>query len=225
VVGAADYSKGKASSVSGITTNDATGQITVHLMAPYGAFVDVLAVGGAIPFMPAATTPMKPEPNNPPVGFGPYVIKNVAPNVSFSLVRNPKYPAQASPGIPAGHMDIKVKIETNTTTEASDVLNNRADVFDWSDTIPPALIQQVQRQTSRYRALQTNKTFYWFLNTTEKPFNNATARQAVAIAVDRPALADWVADPWFRAAICSRRRWLGIPPSRAPTAIQTRRRM
>jgi peptide/nickel transport system substrate-binding protein len=189
VVGAADYSKGKATSVSGITTNDATGQVTIHLMAPYGAFVDVLAVGGAIPFMPAATTPMKPEPNNPPVGFGPYVIKNVVPNVSFSLVRNPTYASQAIPEIPPGHMDVNVKIESNTTTEASDVLNNSADVFDWGDTIPPALIQQVSKLTDRFRALQTNKTFYWFLNVTEKPFNNAMARQAVAIATDRPALA------------------------------------
>ena len=75
---------------------------------------------------------MKPEPNNPPVGFGPYVIKNVQNNVGFDVVRNPNYAAQAIPGIPAGHMDIHVKIESNTTTEASDVINNQADVFDWA---------------------------------------------------------------------------------------------
>ena len=96
--------------------------------------------------MPAATTPLKPEPNTPPVGFGPYVIKNVLLNVSWlELVKNPNYAAQAIPGIPAGHLNVQVKIESNTTTEASDVLNNSADVFDWGDTIPPALIQQVKR--------------------------------------------------------------------------------
>jgi peptide/nickel transport system substrate-binding protein len=187
IQGASDYAKGKAKTVSGITTDDATGKVTIHLINPYGYFEDVLAVPG-VSVMPAKTTPMKPEPNNPPEGFGPYEIKNVQNNVGFDLVRNPTYASQAIPGIPAGHMNIHVKIESNTTTEASDVLNNSADVFDWGDTIPPALIQQVSKLTDRYKAVQTNKTFYWFLNVTEKPFSNALARQAVAIATDRPAL-------------------------------------
>ena len=187
ITGAADYAKGKAKTISGITANDATRQITIHLLAPYGYFLDVLAVPG-VAFMPAST-PMKPEPNSPPVGFGPYEIKNVVPNVSYDLVRNPSYSSEAIPGIPAGHLDFQFKIETNTTTEASDVLNNTADIFDWGDTIPPALIQQISGLTARYKAVQTNKTFYWFLNVTEKPFNSALAREAVEMAVDRPALA------------------------------------
>ena len=188
IQGAADYAKGKAKSVSGITTDDTTGKTTIHLVSPYGAFVDVLAVPG-VSYMPAATTPMKPEPTNPPIGFGPYIIKNAQNNVGFDMVRNPNYAAQAIPGIPAGHMDIHVKIESNTTTEASDVLNNQADVFDWGDTVPPALIQQVSGLHDRFRSVQSNKTFYWFLNTTEKPFSSTLARQAVDVAVDRPALA------------------------------------
>jgi peptide/nickel transport system substrate-binding protein len=183
--GADAYAKGKAKTISGITTDDASGKTTIHLVKPYGAFVDVLAVPG-VSYMPPST-PMKPEPNNPPVGIGPYVIKNVQPNVGFELAMNPNY--TPIPGIPAGHMNVQVKVETNTTTEASDVLNNTADVFDWGDTIPPALIQQVSGQKDRYKAWETNKTFYWFLNTTQKPFTSLEARQAVALATDRPALA------------------------------------
>ena len=185
--GASDYAKGKAKTVSGIVTDNSTGKTTIHLAKPYGAFVDVLAVPG-VSYMPA-TTPMKPEPNSPPVGFGPYVIKNVEPNVGFDLEINPAYAAQAIPGIPAGKMNVHVKVESNTTTEASDVLNNSADVFDWGDTIPPALIQQVSGMKDRYKAVQSNKTFYWFLNVTEKPFSSQLAREAVDIATDRPALA------------------------------------
>src|SRR3984885_301051 len=187
IQGASAYSTGKAKTISGITTNDATGQTTIHLVSPYGAFLDVLAVPG-VSYLPP-TTPMKPEPNNPPIGFGPYVIKNVVPNASFELVKNPSYTSQAIPGIPAGHVNVNVRVESNTTTEASDVLNNSADVFDWGDTIPPALIQQVSGLTSRFKAIQTNKTIYFFLNVTEKPFSNQLAREAVQIAVDRPALA------------------------------------
>jgi len=187
IQGASAYSTGKAKTISGITTDDASGKTTIHLVSPYGAFLDVLAVPG-VSYLPAST-PMKAEPNNPPVGFGPYTIKNVVPNQSFELALNPNYASQAIPGIPAGHLNVDIKVESNTTTEASDVLNNTADVFDWGDTIPPALVQQVQGQTSRYKAYETNKTFYFFLNTTEKPFNNALAREAVQIGVDRPALA------------------------------------
>ena len=187
IQGAAAYSKGSAKTVSGITTNDSTGQTTIHLVSPYGAFTDILAVPG-VSYLPP-TTPMKPEPNNPPVGFGPYTITHVVPNQSFELALNPNYASQPIPGIPAGHVNVNVKVESNTTTEASDVLNGSADVFDWGDTIPPALIQQIQGQSSRYKSWETNKTFYFFLNTTQKPFNNQLAREAVQIAVDRPALA------------------------------------
>ena len=176
--GAAEYAKGKATTVSGITTDDAKGQVTIQLKSPYGAFVDVLAVGGAIPFMPS-TTPMKPEPSNPPIGFGPYLIKNIAVNSGFDMVVNPNYAAQAIPGIPPGKVNVHVKVESNTTTEASDVLNNSADVFDWGDTIPPALIQQVKSQAAeRFKSVQSNKTFYWFLNVTEKP---SIVRPALAV--------------------------------------------
>ena len=108
VVGAKEYSKGPAKSISGITADDATGTITIHLLSPYGAFLDVLAVPGPA-FLPS-TTPMKSLASNPPPGFGPYVIKNVNPNVSYDLNVNPNYAAQAIPGIPAGHVNVHFKI-------------------------------------------------------------------------------------------------------------------
>lgn len=186
VTGAKQYSKGSAKTISGISADDATGTITIHLLSPYGAFLNVLAVPGPS-FLPPST-PMKPEPATPPVGFGPYVIKNVVPNVSYDLAINPSYASQAIPGIPVGHQSIHVKIESNTTTEASDVLNNSADVFDWGDTIPPSLVTQVASQTDRFKKVPTGKTFYFFLNTTQKPFTSQLAREAVIKGLDRNAL-------------------------------------
>ena len=43
VTGATDYDEGKANDISGITTDDATGKITIQLDQPYGAFTNVLA--------------------------------------------------------------------------------------------------------------------------------------------------------------------------------------
>jgi peptide/nickel transport system substrate-binding protein len=188
IVGAKEYSKGTSKSISGITADDATGTITINLLAPYGAFLDVLAVPGPA-FLPPAT-PMKSLAASPPPGFGPYMIKNVQPNVSYDLTINPNYAAQAIPGIPAGKVNIHAKIESNTTTEASDVLNNSADIFDWGDTIPPALVSQVASQaTGRFKKVDTGKTFYFFLNVTNKPFSSPLAREAVIKALDYSALA------------------------------------
>ena len=63
IVGADAYSKGKASTISGITTNNATGQIVIHLTQAYGPFANVLAFP-ALGFIPAGT-PMKAEPTSP----------------------------------------------------------------------------------------------------------------------------------------------------------------
>jgi peptide/nickel transport system substrate-binding protein len=72
IAGATAYSKGTAKTISGITADDATGQITINLVAPYGAFDNVLAFPslGLVP----SGTPFKNEPNSPPPGVGPYMI-------------------------------------------------------------------------------------------------------------------------------------------------------
>jgi peptide/nickel transport system substrate-binding protein len=94
------------------------------------------------------------------------------------------------PGIPQGHLDsIKVNITSNTLSEAQQVLNNQADAFDAGDTIPPTLLAQIQSTASnRFVKEPTASTYYFFLNTTIAPFNNAVARQAVNTALDRRAL-------------------------------------
>ena len=146
IVGATAYSTGKAKTISGITTNDSTGQIVIHLNAPYGAFDNVLAFPslGLIP----TGTPFKNEPNSPPPGVGPYMITNIVPNASFSLVKNPEWAKMNIPGIPAGHVNVNVKISSNVDANALSVLNNTADVFDWADTIPGSLLPQIKSQAA-----------------------------------------------------------------------------
>ena len=93
-------------------------------------------------------TPMKNEPNSPPPGVGPYKITNIVPNQSYSLVQNPKWSSMNIPGIPAGHVDVNVKISSNVDSNALAVLNNTADVFDWADTIPGSLLPQIKSKAS-----------------------------------------------------------------------------
>ncbi len=187
IVGAAAYAAGKAKTISGITTDDATGKITIRLLAPYGAFDNVLAFpsSGLVP----TGTAMKNLPNNPPPGVGPYMISNVVPNASFSMVKNPHWTAMSLPGIPAGHANLNVKINANVDANALSVLNNTADVFDWADTIPGSLLPQIQSQASgRFSKKVMNSTYYFFLNTQTKPFSSQLAREAVVTGLNQSAL-------------------------------------
>jgi peptide/nickel transport system substrate-binding protein len=186
VVGSADYASGKAKTLTGVTANDSTGQVTIHLTGPYGAFENVLAFPAMSP-VPSGT-PFKNLSNSPPVGVGPYKLVNIVPNVSYSLVKNPDW--TPIPGIPSGYVNqINAKISSNTTANALSVLNNSADVYDQGDTIPPSLVSQIASQAAdRFKKAQWNGTYYFFLNQRTKPFSSQLAREAVAVGLDRPAL-------------------------------------
>jgi peptide/nickel transport system substrate-binding protein len=188
VEGATDFDEGKADTISGITTDDATGKITIQLAEPYGAFSNVLAFPemGLVP----CGTPEHTLTTDLPPGVGPYMITDIVPNKSFSVVKNPKFASLNIPDIPVGSLDkIDVTIESNTQTAAQQVLNNQADNFDAGDTLPPSLVPQVQSQAQdRFEPVTIPSTFYFFMNVDIPPFNNELARQAVNTAIDRPAL-------------------------------------
>jgi peptide/nickel transport system substrate-binding protein len=189
IKGGTAFANGKAKTISGITANDATGQITIHLVAPYGPFDNVLAFP-ALAIVPSGT-PFKNEPNSPPPGVGPYMITNIVPNASFSLVKNPRWAAMNIPAIPAGHVNVNVKISSNIDANALSVLNNSADVFDWGDTIPGSLLPQIQSQAKdRYAAVNLGaQTYYVFLNAKTKPFSSQLAREAVVTGLNQNAMA------------------------------------
>jgi peptide/nickel transport system substrate-binding protein len=188
VEGATDFDEGKSDHISGITTDDNTGQITIKLVKPYGAFTNVLAFPemGLVP----CGTPDHTLTTDLPPSSGPYMVQDIVPNKSFSVVKNPKWASNNVPGIPVGHLDrINVTIQSNTQTAAQQVLNNQADNFDAGDTVPPALLPQIRSQASdRFEPVTIPSTFYFFMNVRIPPFNNELARQAVNTAIDRPAL-------------------------------------
>jgi peptide/nickel transport system substrate-binding protein len=187
IQGASAYANGKASTISGIKTNDSTGQITIHLTAPYGPFDNVLAFP-AMGIIPSGT-PMKAEPTSPPPGVGPYKVTNIVANTSFTAVQNPNWAKMAIPGIPAGHVTVNVKIDSNVDANALSVLNNSADFFDWADTIPGSLLPQIKSQAQgRFRFVNLGgSTYYIFMNAQNKPFNNQLAREAVVTGLNQDA--------------------------------------
>lgn len=188
IVGAEAYEQGKAGSISGISTDDSTGAISIRLTAPYGPFLNVLAfpAAGLVP----VGTAMKALPNDPPPGTGPYEIAHVVPGRSFEEQINPHWAAQAIPGIPTPSVAVQVKVQSNPGAQADEVLSNTADLFDWNTPLPPAAVQQAQREASaRYSVEPVAEVSYFFLDTAAAPFDSALARQAVVSALNRPAYA------------------------------------
>jgi peptide/nickel transport system substrate-binding protein len=189
IAGAAAYDSGKATTISGIKTDDATGQITISLTQAYGAFANLLAFPSAAPI--PSSTPMKVLSNDPPVGVGPYKFGTIVPNASYQLIKNPSFAGFKIPGIPTGFVDkVIVTKNTNTNAEANSVLQNQQDIFDPSDTIPGSQLASIKSQAAdRYQNVSLATMYYFFMNTKVAPFNNQAARQAVFEATDRTALA------------------------------------
>jgi peptide/nickel transport system substrate-binding protein len=189
VLGAREYESGASSDVSGITTDDATGRIEILLRHPYGPFANVLALPatGLVP----TGTPMKDLSRTPPPGVGAYRITDVAPNRSWTMVKNPGFERLEIPDVPDGSLErIKIRIDPNRAAAADDVIHNRADGYDPGTPLSAAALRQARAVAGdRFDPVPIPSTLYFFLNSTTPPFNSELARRAVVTALNRPALA------------------------------------
>jgi peptide/nickel transport system substrate-binding protein len=186
VVGAAAYASHKAKTISGITANDATGQIVIHLTQAYGPFANVLAFP-AFGFVDpkTVTVPFATQAGNPPAGAGPYMVNNISIGKSFDVVPNPNWPGL--PGIPKATVSYTEQIDSNVNANALSVLKNSSQIFDWADTLPPALVAQA-KATGHYKLINLGgSVYYFFLNASKAPFNNELARQAVVTGLNQNA--------------------------------------
>jgi peptide/nickel transport system substrate-binding protein len=188
IAGAEQFGKTKKGGISGIVVNDATGDITIHLVKPRGSFTYELA----IPFAAVvpASTPNKNQTQHPPPGAGRYVIKNVEQGRSYSLVRNPHF----SPGLEGTAVDvakvtgINVKINGTISAQVTQIANNQADFMIDNPTADRAGEVRSKYTGKRYREFATTSTYYFFMNTEAPPFDKLAVRQAVNWALDFDAI-------------------------------------
>ncbi len=160
IAGGTAYANGKAKTISGVTTDNATGTIKVNLVQPFAPIVDIFALAGTAPV--PTSTPMKNLASTGTVGDGPYKWGTIDPGHTYTVVRNPSFDV---PGLAKGHADtIVYKVNSNVLANAEQVLNNQADVFDPGDTLPPSILPQIKSQAAdRYAAMPLNSSWYfWF---------------------------------------------------------------
>jgi peptide/nickel transport system substrate-binding protein len=190
IVGATDYAEGKADTISGIVTDDASGDITITLTEPNGTFDNVLGLPFAAPVPP--TTPLDSDAtNNPPPASGPFAITHVQTPQTMTMERNPQFQTVKDAGateVADANVD-KITITQNksNTAQVTDIEQNRVDYM--SD--PPdadRLAEVKSRYADRFRMEESINTYYFWMNNQAAPFNDVRVRQAINYAIDPEAL-------------------------------------
>ncbi|WP_197382880.1 ABC transporter substrate-binding protein [Mycolicibacterium mengxianglii] len=190
IVGATEYADGSADTISGIATDDTTGDITITLKDANGTFENLLGLMFAAPVPPS--TPLSDDAtNNPPPSSGPFMITNVEAPQTLTLERNPNFQTVKDAGateVADVNVD-KVTVTQNksNTAQVTGVEQNTIDFM-----VDPPDADRMQEVTSRFgdrfRLEESINTFYFWMNTQTAPFNDLRVRQAVNYAIDPEAL-------------------------------------
>src|SRR3954454_10917246 len=188
IVGADAFSKNPNSGhISGITTNDKTGQVTVKLNAPQSDFTNILATEFAAPV--PASAPAKDTSTNPLPSTGPYMIQSYKPNKQAIVVRNPNFDAALYNGnVPSGNPDkMTIDIVGDDTVALQRVISGQDD-YDYHQIPTDRLATTQQKYPDQIKVYTPANTYYFFMNNRVAPFDNLKVRQAVNYAINRDAL-------------------------------------
>jgi peptide/nickel transport system substrate-binding protein len=185
IAGAEDYTAGKATTVSGITTSG-TDTITFTLTHPAGSFLYRMTMPFTCP-VPSGTS-MDPVEDGSALGTGPYVVKSYTPNRELVLEKNAKYDAAALGA--RGKLD-QLTIVMNVDPAQAGLQIRAGQLATYMDRLASAdAAQALNDPTLAGRVFRgpLPATTYLFLNYTVAPFDNVKVRQAVNYAVDRDTI-------------------------------------
>ena len=193
IEGAAEFSDGKADSISGVETPDDK-TITFTLTEPTGDWPSRVALPATAPVPESYAGKFDQEKESAygkhVVASGPYYIEEHTLGEQITLKKNPNWDSATDELRPAyvEEVDWKLGFENNVGVEK--VLDG--DYYLAMDVAPlgPALKRVVTDEdlSSRFVNEADNCTSYLYLNTKEPPFDNVDVRQAVNLAIDKDAL-------------------------------------
>jgi ABC-type dipeptide transport system, periplasmic component len=176
----------------GIETDDATGSVTFHLVAPDAEFLYKLTLTLAAAVPPG--TPDHDTGTHPIPSTGPYQIGSYTPHVKakggrparlgrLELVRNPHFREWSRAAQPDGYPDRIVFRETpRGHDDLGDVLAGKADFL--SVTGSPRMQELKTRYAAQLHRNPGPGLHQIVFNTTKPPFNDVHARRALNYAVD-----------------------------------------
>ena len=182
IVGADKVLAGKATRPSGVTTSG--NKLTIRLTKAAPDFVSRMAMNFMCAIPP--NLPIDPKGVNTPPGAGPYYISSKSKGAQIILRKNPYYGGNRKQIWDV----IRVTVEVGEQASYLQVRKGEADLDLYS--LPTAAHTQLTKEyginKGRYFVNPSNSISYFALNTSRGFFKNVKARQAVAYAVDRPAL-------------------------------------
>jgi peptide/nickel transport system substrate-binding protein len=190
IVGAGRFWNKRSRGIAGITANDRTGKIVIHLARPRATFTEELALMFAAPVPP--DTPLREQSGHPPPATGPYAIARSEPGRGWSYVRNPEWRGRNGrlmPQLPGGHMNrIRIDVIRNAAKEVRMVERGE---LDWMQNPPPSGFYGRLSEKyggTQFRVEPTLSTYYFWMNTRKAPFSSLKVRRAVNYAIDPAAL-------------------------------------
>jgi peptide/nickel transport system substrate-binding protein len=190
IVGAEKFAETKRGGISGIETDDKTGEIVIHLTQPRGTFTNELALLYSA-LLPSGT-PAKNLTSDPPPATGPYAIVKSEPGRGWSYERNPQWAktdGRLMPDLPGGHVDkIEIAVVRNKATSVNEIERGKSDWM--QSTLPADLYNKVKDkfEGTQFRVEYPINLYYFWMNTSQPPFDDLKVRQAVNYAVDGAAL-------------------------------------
>jgi peptide/nickel transport system substrate-binding protein len=187
IVGADQFAKTKKGEISGITTDDSAGTITIKLNQPQGDFQYIMATEFAA--LVPASSPAKDASTKPLPATGPYMIQSYKPNKQAIVVRNPNFDASMFDGnVPEGNPDkMTIDIIGDPGVALTRVLQGKDD-YDFQQPPSDRLAELQNKYADQIKVYTTANTYYYFMNNRTPPFDNVKVRQAVNYAIDREAL-------------------------------------
>lgn len=184
IEGATDWTAGKASGLSGVTTNGPD-KLVIKIVKPGVYFLDQLTYVGASVVPKKLIDQYGDKWVDHAYGTGPFMLKEWKHNQSLSLVPNPNYwkgTLQLA--------GINMPFVQDPETAFQLYQTNQLDIMG-SQQFPPA---EVAGQVGKPGFHQIPQFFdaYIGFNNAKAPLNNVNLRRALALAVDKKTLADQV---------------------------------
>ena len=186
VVGAQAYATHKAKTISGISANNATGKIVIHLTQAYGPFANVLAFPAFGLVDPKTVTSAVQGAGEQPARRRWSLHGDQ--HQHRQVVRRRSEPELGGHrGYPEGDRVVHGADRLERQRQRAVGPEELEQIFDWADTIPPADLSAAKATGHDKLVNLGGSVYYFFLNASKAPFNNELARQAVVTGLNQNA--------------------------------------
>jgi peptide/nickel transport system substrate-binding protein len=189
-----------------IVTDDASGTITFHLVAPDPEFVYKLTIPFAYPVPPSVPDEKQAVAGVP--GTGPYMLKAPMTDQGLTLVRNPNFREWSSAARPDGYVDrIEWPFGMAPEAQVEAVAGGEADLaFDANAS--ERLGDLFVRFPAQVHTSPEANTFFAVLDSRVPPFDDVDVRKAMNLAIDRDRIVEIVGGETAARATCQQ-----LPPN------------